>query len=885
MPRPENIRLCREIAAQGMVLLENDREMLPLAPCSCAFFGTDQEKMRFYAGGAVSVTTARYYVGAVEGLANAGFSVDQEMLSRYRGQEAYLPSQEVIDAAARCNELAVMILTRYTGEGEDHACYPGDFLLWEQERELLDRIGKAKFRKTLFLINCGAMIDLKPFHDFPGRKAMLLVWLPGMEGGNAIADLVTGKVNPSAKLPDTVGVDCASYPGTDLFRRHPWRVDYSEGIYMGYRYFDTFAPEKILYPFGFGLSYTAFSIHPVPAEDRGEEIAFCAEVRNSGKCAGREVVQWYLAAPGTDDLERPEKMLAAYGKTPLLHPGESCTVEASMRWQDAAFFDDRPGSADCGCWVLSAGEYGFSCGSYSRSTVPSGTIFRREKRVLQHCGILLQETTERRLTRKGAVDLHPSWDTLHDTEPEPPPRTRLPHLKEVANGDLAMAQFLKMLTVDELIHLLHAQGAAFPHGTAGIGNLPRLGIPNAQTCDAAAGLHISTEAVAFPCCVLLASSWDTVLQERYGKALGQEAYDYGCDVILGPGVNLHRTPFCGRNGEYFSEDPLLSGRTGGAVIRGLQSEGIAACLKHFAANNRETNRRQCDSIVPERALRELYLKSFEYAVREGDPLTVMASYGLINGRHTTANYHLLTTILKKEWKSRAVVMTDWRCLSSHLEEILAGCHLRMPLVPDDQEYVKVREAFDTGLLSRARLELLAGELLEFLMQTRSFKGGRETPQHVLKKDGITKIDALAFSEITATRTKIFPCHDPAGSAKGVCHGKLCRDYGGNDPRITFIVSSENPGETCTYRFRIRAAVPGNQVRVLYYLDRELLGELPLRSTFPAAEIKEDFVYDTWETQGDEEITLSPGPHELMIRITDPDNLGVSLNYLEFTAEI
>ena len=878
------IRLCREIASEGFVLLENDNALLPLAPCRCAFFGPAQEKMQFYAGGAVSVRTAPYYIGAVSGLKQAGFIPDEELLARYNSAEEYEPTFEEISAAARRNDLAVVVIDRYTGEGEDHACYPGDFLLWEKEQQLLDHIEKANFQRTCFLINCGAMIDLKPFHDFKGPKALLLVWLPGMEGGNAIADVMTGAVTPSGKLPDTVACRCADYPGTDFFRRHPWRVDYCEDIYMGYRFFETLAPEKVLYPFGFGLSYTSFELLPAPLEYSEEVIKVSCRVTNSGPRPGKEVVQWYLTVRSESDLERPEKVLVSFAKTPLLQPGESTVVSGEIRWRDCAAFDDRPGSAWCGCWVLEQGEYIFGCGNSVRGLLPAGAVSRKESTILQKCGILLQETVARRLSQKGTALFHPDWETLGGSgQPVPDPcREKLPDLREVASGRMSMADFTASLTVEELIHLLHAHGSAFPHGTAGIGNLPHLGVPNIQTCDGSAGLHISTEATAYPCGVLLAASWNTELQERFGQALGEEAAAYGCDVILGPGVNLHRTPFCGRNAEYFSEDPLLSGRSGGAVIRGIQSTGIAANLKHFAANNRETSRRECDSVVPERALRELYLKSFEYAVREGDPLSVMASDGLITGRHATSNYHLLTTILKDEWQSRAVVLTDWRCLSSHLEEILAGCHLRMPLVPDDRQYRLVKEAFDMGLISRERLEKMAGEILSFVMQSRSFREGRQAERHLLRSGEVTRIDALAFSEVTATRTRVFPCSDPAGSRAGVCHGKLCKDYGGNDPRISFVIETEDVENTRKYEFKLRTALPGNKAKLLYTLDKKNWQEFALHATFSPEEITEDFFYDKWETQGTGTVTIAPGIHEFTIRITDPDNYGISINFLEFT---
>ncbi len=879
MSRLENIKLCREIASAGFVLLENENHMLPFEPSPVAVFGVAQEKMRFYAGGAVSVSTAPYYVDLISGLCNSAFQVDEELLSSYRAQEDYYPDEAAVHAAAKRCRRAIFIVERYTGEGEDHACFPGDFLLSEKEMRLLGLMEKANFEETLFLINAGTVIDLSPFHAYRPPKSMLLVYLPGMEGGNAIADVVTGVVNPSGKLPDTIAAACSDYPGTERFWRHPYRTEYNEDIYVGYRYFETFAPEKVLYPFGFGLSYTEFEIQAEAAENMGEEIRFACHVRNCGKRAGREVVQWYLAAE-TNGLERPARTLAAYAKTPLLNPGESCRVEARALWKDLAAFDDRADSPDCGAWVLEAGKYRFFCGSSVRAALGGGVFEFTEKKILSQCGILLQETLGAKLTQKGTLLFHPDWETLPDSPEEESSSSKPPELPSTlalaVEAGVPLKEFVKQFSIDELIHLLHAQGITFPHGTAGIGNLPHRGVPNVQTCDGAAGLHISTEALAFPCGTLLAATWDCELQTRFGKALAQEAYDYNCDVVLGPGVNLHRTPFCGRNAEYYAEDPLLSGRTGGAVIRGMQSEKIAATLKHFAANNRETNRRESDSIVSERALRELYLKSFEFAIREGDPLCLMTAYNSINGRHTSACYHLLTTILRKEWNSRALVMTDWRTLSGFLEEILAGCNLRMPLVPDDVKYRKVREAYDQGVLSRRRLESMACEVLHFITETRSFKEGRNTPVHWLSPTSPTRIGALDFSEVTATRTRAMECSDPEKS--GLCHGKLCRDYGGNDVRIIFRLGV---GEDMKFRFRVRAALPGKRLKIALSLERRPIGEFALEPTMAPEEVKEAFVYDRWSTQGDFPLALSKGIHEFTLRVMDPDHYGASLNFLEF----
>jgi beta-glucosidase len=283
---------------------------------------------------------------------------------------------------------------------------------------------------------------------------------------------------------------------------------------------------------------------------------------------------------------------------------------------------------------------------------------------------------------------------------------------------MTLEEFMAQLSDGDLLHLLGGQPNVGVSNTFGLGNLPEYGVPNLTTADGPAGLRLQAEAgvctTAWPCATLLAATWDPELVEQVGAAGAAEVKENNISAWLTPAVNLHRSPLCGRNFEYYSEDPLLTGKLAGAMVRGIQSQNVAATVKHFACNNKETNRKHSDSRLSQRALRELYLKAFELVVREADPWTIMSSYNVINGRRASESRELLTNILRDEWGYRGLVMTDWWTRGEQYKEILAGNDLKMANGYPE----RVREAMERGLLNRADLEVCARRVLELILKIK-----------------------------------------------------------------------------------------------------------------------------------------------------------------------
>ena len=563
------------------------------------------------------------------------------------------------------------------------------------------------FDKVCVVLNTGGMMDTVWFKDQPKIQAALLAWQPGMEGGNAIADILMGDECPSGRLTDTFAVDFGAYPSSANFNESDMYVEYLEDIYVGYRYFETIpgAAQKVCYPFGYGLSYTDFAIKDATWTEKAG-LTFTATVTNTGKCAGKQVVQLYASAP-QGKLGKAAKVLVGFAKTSKLAIGESETVTIQVPLSRIASYDDR-GCVAANAWVLEKGTYEFYIGENVRSTQ------KLEKAYVVEADRILEQLSEKcapkHLTRRMKADgSYEEYDvskenrTPYVDDPMIPYHWRLqppqennwhqvrtemrgpftqPQLIEVFEGKLTLDEFMDRLSTEQLLSLLNGQPNRGPCNTFGWGNNYEFGIPNAMTCDGPAGLrlnsNIDVRTTNFPCANQMACTWNRDLMFQMGRATATEVRENGCGIWLSPAVNIHRSPLCGRNFEYLSEDPLVSGLMASSVIAGVQSIGIAACLKHFACNNKEVNRKDSSSIVSQRALREIYLKAFEICVREGDqPWAIMSSYNLINGIHASANRELLTDILRGEWGYDGVVTTDWYTTEYQYKEIAAGNDIKM----------------------------------------------------------------------------------------------------------------------------------------------------------------------------------------------------------------
>ena len=542
-----------------------------------------------------------------------------------------------------------------------------------------------------------------------------------MEGGAAIADVLCGDVNPSGKLADTIAKSYDCYPCKEEFWESFKHIDYSDDIYVGYRYFETIpgAKDYVRYPFGFGLSYTEFEFSGrVCCESEGKIVAV-VNVKNIGEAAGKEVVQLYYSAP-QGKLGKPSRELAAFKKTKLLAPGESETVVMSFDVKDMASFDDL-GKIQKSAYVLEKGNSEFCLGTSVRDSeklafeyvVSEDTVTEQLKNWCKPLKL------EKRMLADGSFEALPKGDEEYFYGINEPTGAKAPEKLVEFDGvgtDCTMDEFVAQFTLDELMYIVGGQKTTGVCNTGSFGGIERLGIPFFPTADGPAGLRLEPATgiptTAWPCATLLACCWNPELVYEVGAAGGAELRENNLAIWLAPALNIHRDPLCGRNFEYYSEDPLVAGKNAAAAIRGIQSNKVAVSMKHFACNNKEANRYDIDSRISERALREIYLKGFEIAVKESDPYTVMSSYNRINGQHTSESYELLTCILRDEWGFKGMVVTDWGVKNNPVAEVRAGNDLKMHCgYPED-----LKAAYDKGELTRADLELCTKRILEMFIK-------------------------------------------------------------------------------------------------------------------------------------------------------------------------
>lgn len=697
--------LSRQVSAEGCVLIKNDNDVLPLEGGeSISVFGRAQcnyYKSGTGSGGAVVVP---YVTGILEGLRkNPKVKINEKLAQIYADwveehpfddggggwaaepwyQEEMPLTEEIVDEAAANSETALVIIGRTAGEDKDNKNVEGSYQLTQKERDML-QIVTEKFDKVAVVLNVANICDMKWVDEYD-VDSVLYAWQGGMSGGDGVADVLTGDVNPSGRLTDTIAYNYSDYPSAANFGRTDYNY-YKEDIYVGYRYFETFAQEDVMYPFGYGLSYTTFETSTYSVTQTEDEINVFTTVENTGDRAGKETVQVYYGAP-QGELGNPVKELAAFAKTKLLQPGESQDITLTFKIDDMASYDDGGYTGHDSCYVLEAGDYQIYVGNDVRDSRLEYTYVQPELEVVE-------ELQEEMAPIKPFQRMKPELDengnyqityedvplkTVDVTEkieanlPEEIPQTGDQGYKliDVYNGDVTMEQFVAQLSNEELTSLVRGEGMSPANVTAGVaaafggvnttgGNLTDLyGIPRASAADGPSGIRQSGYATSLPNGASLACTWNVDLVERLFQLEGEEMVLNNIDTILGPGINLHRNPLNGRNFEYYSEDPLLTGMMAAAVTKGVQSTGATVTLKHFVANNQETNRHRVDSRVSERALRELYLKCFQIPVETAAPRSIMTSYNPVNGDWTASSYDLATDILRKEWGFEGIVMTDW----------------------------------------------------------------------------------------------------------------------------------------------------------------------------------------------------------------------------------
>ncbi len=682
--------LLRSAAAEGAVLLEN--RALPLAKgTKVSVFGRVQCNW-FYTGyGSGGDVNAPYKVSLLEALRNCDrIKVNEGLAKTYEkwceenpiadGVWGMWPrfypempvTPQMVLGARKVSDQAIVVIGRSSGEDRENVLEPGSYYLTDEEKTLLKMVSRA-FPDAILLLNIGSVIDLSFLKDY-NFGAVMILWQGGMESGNAAADLLCGKTTPSGRLTDTIAVKYEDYPSSAHFGKKEAN-EYFEDIYVGYRYFETFAPDKVLYPFGYGLSYTTFD-GQVESEDGG--LRYRITLTNTGTYSGKQTVMLFAEKP-CGPLGNPARELVAFAKTGELYPGESEALVLEATEEQLASFREGPEP----CWLLQEGSYRLYLGENVRDAMPAGEFVVEETKILRKareaCApaspfsiLAAQEQEGKRIpvTRTAPKRTADLKQRILSNLPKDLFMTgdKGYKLRDVKYGKISLDAFVAQLSLEELEALSrggyimdHPLG---PKGNAGIfggttEDLRQKGVPPVITTDGPSGIRLYDSCSLLPIGTLLACSFDTELVRELYAHVGREMKARGTDVLLAPGMNIHRNPLCGRNFEYFSEDPLLTGKMAAAMVRGIQSVGLSACPKHFACNNQETNRNKTDSIVSQRALREIYLKGFEICVKEAAPKNLMTSYNKINGVWGHYHYDLVQTILREDWDYRGNILTDW----------------------------------------------------------------------------------------------------------------------------------------------------------------------------------------------------------------------------------
>ena len=805
-------KTARYAATQGFVLLKNE-ELLPISKGAKIFLAGNGAAHAIKGGTGSGDVNEREVVDFLTGFKNAGFNVVneeavlasiadyKEALSEYvnkiLGNMDKISSQDffelftrekrrdfkrvpIAEVDVKTSDIVVYVISRIAGEGKDRVLEKTDYYLSDEESKELEELGKIT-DKILVLINTGGQIDLNEIIRNKSVKAIMNISQPGMELGNAVADVISGEETPSGKLSDTWALDYKDYPNAEIFSHingDTVNERYTEGIYVGYRYFDSFGI-KPAFPFGFGLSYTEFNISDVKTDVSDNEITVEAKVTNTGdKYNGREVVQIYVACPQTS-LKKEFKRLVGFEKTASLKPGESEIVKITFYSKDIASFDEEKGA-----WIVEKGEYGIFAGNSSAENKLAGVISVSEDYIIEkvtHIFPLQEKLNEivrpdevlNKLTAKWKKEASDKGLKALNFTPKterkaPEGRKDLDSISKEISAKLTDAELTALLMgeitkgQDNIKDNELVETGIFVPGAAGETTCileEKYGIPAISMADGPAGLRVlrsydvdrksgkiygvsligSLEggifrqdyknedadtyymyATAIPIGTHLAQTFDTELVKSLGKLIADEMTEFGVAWWLAPGLNIHRNPLCGRNFEYYSEDPLVSGVIAAAMTLGVQSvPGLGTTIKHFACNNQEDNRMGSNSIVSERALREIYLRGFEIAIKSAQPMCIMTSYNLINGIHAANSYDLCTTAARDEWGFEGIIMTDWTTTTAGGSKpfvcAIAGNDLIMPANKMDVD--NIMAALKDGSLPRSTARACAARLIKVILQT------------------------------------------------------------------------------------------------------------------------------------------------------------------------
>ena len=757
----DHMALSRKLAGECVVLLENDGALPLTQPGKIALYGAGVRRTVKGGTGSGDVNS-RVIVNIEQGVKEAGFEIttgawlDRQENMIEAAKEAHRkmiidmaeasgvpqmmvefgnpfkdPEPETVnseDLTTDDTDTAVYVIARNSGEGADRFDTRGDYKLWESEKAAIKLLAES-YRKFILVLNIGGVMDLSEVKEIEGVNAVVLMTQLGNIGGQAITDVLTGAVTPSGKLADTWAKSYADYPSSAGFSHNDGNIDddnYAEGIYVGYRYFDT-AKVEPLYPFGYGLSYTTFDLAPKSVEIKDKKVNVNVTVTNTGSsCSGKEVVEVYVSAPA-GDLDKPYQELKGYVKTDDLAPGASADVTVSFDTASLASYCEA-----CASWVIEAGAYIVRVGNSSRDTKPAAKILVNETiTAATLTNICAPDNTydelkigtaadseeltgvQELLLTEADVEITAPTYAAEEREEYTTDKTEVIRLSDIQNGNATVEELVAQLSVRELASFATGRHAVVGEDSV-IGNAS-MSTPGAagdtsaiclesrdlrpvSMADGPAGLRLQPHfkarqdgtilpggnvfgdsvepfpeyenpedvvdhyqyCTAIPIGWALAQSWNTALIEQVGDMVGTEMEKFGVDIWLAPAMNIHRNPLCGRNFEYYSEDPVVTGETAKAITLGVQvHKGKGVSIKHYAANNQEDNRYQTNAHISERALREIYLKGFEICIRGSQPETIMTSYNLINGVHTANSYDLLQKVTRDEWGFKGLIMTDW----------------------------------------------------------------------------------------------------------------------------------------------------------------------------------------------------------------------------------
>lgn len=763
--------IARQVQAEGCVLIKNDNKALPLQKGEkLAVFG--RIAFHYYKSGLGSgglVNTA-YTVGILDALKNeTGITIDKDLLDIYASwiennpfdegegwgkvpwsqKEMPLEEKDVIEASKK-SDVGLIIIGRTAGEDQDAKDEPGSYRLSELEEEMLRLVTKY-FNRTVVILNVGNIIDMRWVAKY-NPSAVIYTWQGGQEGGNGIVDVLTGRVNPCGKLIDTIANEISDYPSDSNFGSRE-RNYYCEDIYVGYRYFETFAKESVLYPFGYGLSYTAFDHIGSVKEVTSQKVKIEVEVQNCGESAGKEVIQIYLQAP-QGKLGKAERCLVGIAKTSILHPGEKETIVMEIDKYTMASYDDSGVTGHKSSYVLEEGFYNFYVGGDVRKAKKIGSIelefsvlkkleeayapvlpFERLRPVQKENGSFIcgkEPVPTREVNLGKRIEENTPFELKYQGDLDY-------KLGDVFDGNIDLDTFVSQLSDNDMICIIRGEGMSSPKATPGVASafggvtdsLAKFGIPVACCADGPSGIRMDcgTKAFSIPNGTAIGCTFNMELVEELFKMVGLEVRKNKIDTILGPGINIHRHPLNGRNFEYITEDPMLNGWVASAQIRGLSFAGVTGTLKHFAANNQESARHIADSIISERALREIYLKAFEMAVTEAGAYSIMTTYGPVNGLWTAGSFDLCTQILRKEWGFDGLVMSDWGAVINDEGEMPSKSNTAAMIRAQNDIYMCVSdsiknpekdnlsEKLEAGYITRGHLQRSTKNILKFIMRS------------------------------------------------------------------------------------------------------------------------------------------------------------------------